>query len=421
MRTWLAVLLLATVKAATAEKLGDIEVITRDELGQGGLVPPTKISTLVPVTAQPPPPFIQDDDPPPPLSYLPPVQTPLPIEPTPAPQAVTPDTLYVAPDQVPPVVHTTVSPPIGLYDPPTQEATAGGDNIPVGVGVVTDTGDGAGDSYSGYDNTYVEGHVGYAEEDVEGDDFGTNIKDSKSALFGGVIGAKIAIAEGFKNAKDSIVSGITRSIAAKSAAFSGLKGYGGHYHGHEEDNYGGSSEGDVVGVGGGTGQVITGRPTYPYTPAPVTQYPIYPPYPQPVYPKPVYPVPVYPKPVYPLPVYTYRPSYRPKPNPLVGLKAKIAGLVEAKKEALASAVAKAEALKATVKDKIAGVFTKGLPAPTYPTYYPTYYPTRPTYPTYPTTHREFKTKAFGKLKTPFYGFRPLFGHSYGHSYGRRPW
>ncbi|XP_069938540.1 uncharacterized protein [Cherax quadricarinatus] len=343
---------LVVVMVVRAEKLGNIEVITRGELNEDGLTPGTR-SLLV--SAGEPSLVVQNDPAPPPISYLPPVQTPLPIEPTGAPSAVvTPGGLY-QPPETPTVVQTPAQPLTSLYDPPNQEVFAGGDNTPVAVGAIGENispGVPASD-IGGYDNSYDE----VTDEPESGTDgFFSNLRNSKFALLGGVLGAKTAVAQGFRNAQQSFLSGITSAVASKSAAISSLKsgsslaqdsyendddtpneeqyqgGYdrvkyqgnygGGQYQGNYgngqyQGNYGsGQYQGNYgSGSDGGSGIV---KPVDP-APLPVNSYPIFPPYPQPVYPKPFYPLAIYPvglgyhpKSIYPrlkAPYYTIQPVY----------------------------------------------------------------------------------------------------------------
>ncbi|XP_042855756.1 adhesive plaque matrix protein-like [Penaeus japonicus] len=125
MRSWTFLVLAAAVTAASGEKLGNIEVITRDELG---LEPPAGGSNLGLSLPNP----VQNDVPPP-LSYLPPVQTPLPIEPTPVPlpTPIQPQTDYLPPVAAP-VGQPEIETPTGLYNPPT--APAPDTNFPIGTG-----------------------------------------------------------------------------------------------------------------------------------------------------------------------------------------------------------------------------------------------------------------------------------------------
>ncbi|XP_063601948.1 uncharacterized protein LOC134778059 [Penaeus indicus] len=126
MRSWTLLVLTAALMAASGEKLGNIEVITRGELGQSLDLPAGGSSLGLPLAGP-----VQDDVPPP-LSYLPPVQTPLPIEPTPVPlpTPIQPETDYLPP--VPsPVGQPEVEIPTGLYNPPT--ASAPDTNFPIGT------------------------------------------------------------------------------------------------------------------------------------------------------------------------------------------------------------------------------------------------------------------------------------------------
>ncbi|XP_069938538.1 uncharacterized protein [Cherax quadricarinatus] len=475
---------LVVVMVVRAEKLGNIEVITRGELNEDGLTPGTR-SLLV--SAGEPSLVVQNDPAPPPISYLPPVQTPLPIEPTGAPSAVvTPGGLY-QPPETPTVVQTPAQPLTSLYDPPNQEVFAGGDNTPVAVGAIGENispGVPASD-IGGYDNSYDE----VTDEPESGTDgFFSNLRNSKFALLGGVLGAKTAVAQGFRNAQQSFLSGITSAVASKSAAISSLKsgsslaqdsyendddtpneeqyqgGYdrvkyqgnygGGQYQGNYgngqyQGNYGsGQYQGNYgSGSDGGSGIV---KPVDP-APLPVNSYPIFPPYPQPVYPKPFYPLAIYPVGL----------GYHPKSNPFAsiqakvdGIKAKVAGIAQAKAEAVATTIAKIEAAKAGITNKFLAGFQKSLepysakinysaypPKPNYPTFqvkstkpnYQTYpinltspinptnsnYPTRSSYlvystnPTYPLSQGGLDAMIYPRLKAPYYTIQPVYLHSYG--------
>ncbi|XP_042235417.1 uncharacterized protein LOC121875116 isoform X1 [Homarus americanus] len=468
-KMWVVVVTVV-MAVVTAEKLGDIEVITRGELGQEQFLPPgrTRLSTLVPVGLNPP---NQVQNNPPPLSYLPPVQTPLPIEPTAAQQeVVAPDGLYQVPQNAPSVVQQ----PTGLFFPPDTHETinSGTAHQPAGAfsptaGVSVGLGGGT-DDVGNYGEPYIGPPLVEDYDEDTSDGFLTGLQDSKFTILGGVLGAKAAVAQGFKDAQTTFVASLTDAIASKSAAFSSLKSKSTS----SEGSYTDSSEEDYQGVGVGGGPIpgVSGG-VYPVsTPSPVTPYPIYPPYPQPVYPQPVYPQSIFPMPIYPL-----RPMYRPKLNLFTGIKAKVegfkskvGGIVGAKKEVLAGALAKVGAVKEELKDKISSVFRKGpityQTYPTYPTYphthptypqtHPTYPQTHPTYPqtdqtysqthpTYPQTHPTYsqthpisygsgKTQldakkqhifeaiagAFAKLKTPFHTLHPVYPQRY---YGRRPW
>ncbi|XP_027237369.1 uncharacterized protein [Penaeus vannamei] len=343
MRSW-TLLVLTAALTASAEKLGNIEVITRDQLGQT-LDPPAGGSSFGLPLSSP----VQDDVPPP-LSYLPPVQTPLPIEPTPVPlpTPIQPETDYLPP-VASPVGQPEVETPTGLYNPPT--APAPGTNFPTGT-----------DDYD----------FDYTDSGDNGQDFLSSIQsvqDSKLALLGSLAGAKASLFQGLRKAKSSIATGVSGALLSKGAGFSSLSqtGSGGSYGSGFSSSYG-----TDYGTNYGTNPRPVGRP-YPSDP-----YPIYPPYPQPQ-PQPVYPVPVY-------------PVYRPKPNPFAAFKAKVGRVVQAKK--LAAAL-KHAAYKQSIEEKY---------QPAYPTYpsYPTYptYPSYPTYPTYPghSSHG-------GAQKGKFFGFQ----------------
>ncbi|ROT84791.1 hypothetical protein C7M84_022021, partial [Penaeus vannamei] len=264
MRSW-TLLVLTAALTASAEKLGNIEVITRDQLGQT-LDPPAGGSSFGLPLSSP----VQDDVPPP-LSYLPPVQTPLPIEPTPVPlpTPIQPETDYLPP-VASPVGQPEVETPTGLYNPPT--APAPGTNFPTGT-----------DDYD----------FDYTDSGDNGQDFLSSIQsvqDSKLALLGSLAGAKASLFQGLRKAKSSIATGVSGALLSKGAGFSSLSqtGSGGSYGSGFSSSYG-----TDYGTNYGTNPRPVGRP-YPSDP-----YPIYPPYPQPQ-PQPVYPVPVY-------------PVYRPKP------------------------------------------------------------------------------------------------------------
>ncbi|XP_064110131.1 protein VASP homolog [Macrobrachium nipponense] len=321
-----------TLALATGEKLGDIEVITRGELGDGGLVPPNKDS------------FAQTNDeviqgknnflsspelkteakfiPPPALSYLPPVKTPLPIEPTASPYTPAPVLIkdeYLPPSRgVPAEVKPVVEPPNTLYSAPKPAAAdvflqpVATPQVPIfpasprpapipPVPVPQD------DSY------YLEEH------EVEQPGFFSNIQDSKLSVLNGIVGAKTAVISGLRNAGDSLYNGVTGALAAKAAAFSSLKNAatGGGYSSNNQapstyESEGGYGSNPSVGVAGtNVGNRYPAQPIPPpssqqtpaplYVPIPVTTYPAYPPYP----PK----VPEYrPPQVYaaPIPVYQYR-------------------------------------------------------------------------------------------------------------------
>ncbi|CAL4218279.1 unnamed protein product, partial [Meganyctiphanes norvegica] len=101
--------LLMLMALAKAEKLGDIEVITRQELVNAQLTPPLRlciVSDQIPeakiVSAGAPAPFSTEPPAPPPpaLSYLPPSLTPLPIEERPV--TVDPPVFVIETDYLPP-------------------------------------------------------------------------------------------------------------------------------------------------------------------------------------------------------------------------------------------------------------------------------------------------------------------------------
>ncbi|KAK7079144.1 hypothetical protein SK128_012240 [Halocaridina rubra] len=424
MKMWCSILMVYFWTAvASGEKLGDIEVITRGELGSGGLVPPDRDPTEQPdpLTQAKVNAFGSSDDNPehrfiplPALSYLPPVDTPLPIESTVAPAVTSRITLlpdeYLPPrgvaDEIKPVVETPnilysapnpqpqVPVPVVTEAPVKTQAHTTGHVYPVAVGTVTQRPlpVGAPVSNDGY----------YLEEEEQGGVGGlfSGIRDSKLTLLGGIVGAKSAVLQGLRNAKDSIASGVSGAIAHKAAALSSLKkglqdtftggsDVVGGYDDVSEDGYGsypsniggpagvgtvGSSIpvplplplGNPAGVGGATGNNIPFSAPFPIgssagVGAVGSSIPVPFPLPIPPIPVPIF-IPETPAPSYPLyPPYPplTRPVYRPKPNPLAGLKAKFDGLVEAKRSAVAGAIAQVNAAKDDFRRKISGIFNKG--------------------------------------------------------------
>merc|ERR1711962_137189 len=308
--------------AATAAKLGDLEVITREELSGAQLTPPVNSNPLAEqdapeariVSGAPAPLVTAAPSPPPPaLSYLPPSKTPLPIEQRPVTVA-------------PPVIETEYLPPSPVVPLPAKPTTTGG--IQVGVGGSYGGGSYGGGHYSGG----VAGGIHYEQSGGKGDFF-QGIKDSKAHLLGGVVGSKVAFIQGIKNAKEALFTGIKDSIAAKKEAFENLKG-----------------SKFSAGV-----QVYPVRPQPVYPPRPqVYPLPTYPeptyPEPETTYPKPTYPQPTYPQPTYPQPTSPVYPQ-QPKPNPFAAHKAKVAAHWAAKK-------AKIDAWKQDIKNKFSSLFNK---------------------------------------------------------------
>ncbi|XP_063851569.1 adhesive plaque matrix protein-like isoform X2 [Scylla paramamosain] len=201
------------------------------------------------------------------------------------------------------------------------------------------------------------------------------------------MGAKTAVLDGLKEARESLVTGLKSAVTAKTEAFSSLTK--GSQLKHKEQR---------VPVG-----AVVPYPIYPPYPKPQQTYP-QPSYPHHVYHKASYPPHVYQKPVYqhkpayPLVVYPAYHQYQAKPNPLEALKAKVEGYVEAKKAAVSGALAKVEEAKATLNAKIKALFKKPSPPVIYPVKSPaggpsaTFYPFRP-YPTVPLTpHKGYSIK-----------------------------
>ncbi|XP_068246235.1 uncharacterized protein [Palaemon carinicauda] len=423
-----------TVALVSGEKLGDIEVITRGELGDGGLVPPDQgdfVQTneeLIQTKNN----FVNEPDqkteskfiPPPALSYLPPVKTPLPIEPTASPYTPAPVIIiqeeYLPPRGVPDEVKPVVEPPNTLYSAPNPAAAADVIVQPVVSPQFSTQAHSQGPVFPASprpapipplvpqdDNYYLQ------EDEVEKPGFFSSIQDSKLSVLNGIVGAKSAVLGGLRNAGDSLYSGVTGALAAKAAAFSSLKNTvtGGSSNNNQAqstyENDGGYGSNPSVGITGtNVGYTYPARPIPPpssqqtpsplYVPFPVTTYPAYPPYP----PK----VPQYSAPqVYPAPIPVYQ--YRPLPDPLAHFKAKIDGIMQAKRDAVEGVIAKVDAFKDGIKQKISSVFRKE-PTPTYVlrpvTEYTVLQPSNPTYSSYNT----YDQKETSHMTYPIYQTRP---------------